>query len=91
MSFELARVTSKGQITIPKAIRDKLKLKEGDKVLFIESKDGKITIENAGLIALNRISDEVAPEIKKMNIAEDDVKQWFEEVRDELWKEIKEK
>ena len=29
-----AKVTSKGQITLPKALRDALKLKEGDRVLF---------------------------------------------------------
>jgi len=29
-----ARLTSKGQITIPKPVRDALKLKEGDQVLF---------------------------------------------------------
>ncbi|MBR5508946.1 MAG: AbrB/MazE/SpoVT family DNA-binding domain-containing protein, partial [Lachnospiraceae bacterium] len=34
--MELAKVTSKGQITIPIEIRRKLGLKEGDKVLFIE-------------------------------------------------------
>lgn len=29
-----ARVTSKGQVTIPKAVRDALGIKEGDEVLF---------------------------------------------------------
>ncbi len=32
---DFARVTSKGQITIPKAVRDALGLKEGDAVLFM--------------------------------------------------------
>ncbi len=31
----MAKVSSKGQINIPVAIRDKLNLKEGDKVVFI--------------------------------------------------------
>ena len=34
--MELAKITSKGQITIPAAIRKLLGLKEGDKVLFIQ-------------------------------------------------------
>ena len=37
--MELARITSKGQITIPVRIRKKLNLKEGDKVIFIEEGD----------------------------------------------------
>ena len=35
-AMELAKVTSKGQITIPIEIRRKLGIKEGDKVLLIE-------------------------------------------------------
>lgn len=30
-----ARITSKGQITIPKAVRDELALHEGDSVVFV--------------------------------------------------------
>ena len=29
-----ARVTSKGQVTVPKAVRDALGIKEGDEVVF---------------------------------------------------------
>ena len=34
--MELAKVTSKGQITIPIEIRKKLGIKNGDKILFVE-------------------------------------------------------
>jgi len=33
--MEIAKVSSKGQITIPIEIRKKLNLKEGDKVVFV--------------------------------------------------------
>ena len=33
--MELAKVTSKGQVTIPIAIRNMLGIREGDKILFI--------------------------------------------------------
>ena len=35
----MAKVTSKGQITLPKAVRDSLGLKTGDSVLFRVLKD----------------------------------------------------
>lgn len=33
---EIATITSKGQLTLPKSIRERMKLKEGDQVEFIE-------------------------------------------------------
>lgn len=44
--MELAKLTTKGQITIPVEIRKKLKVKAGDKVVFYED-NGRIFIENA--------------------------------------------
>ncbi|MEW5847692.1 MAG: AbrB/MazE/SpoVT family DNA-binding domain-containing protein [Myxococcota bacterium] len=40
-----ATVTSKGQITIPKAIRDELGLEPGDRLVFRRGRDGKVTVE----------------------------------------------
>ncbi len=39
-----ATITSKGQITIPKDIRDRLDLHAGDKISFIEDEDGSINL-----------------------------------------------
>ena len=39
----IATVTSKGQITVPLAVRSRLGLKEGDRVEFI-TQDGRTTI-----------------------------------------------
>lgn len=38
-----ATVTSKGQITIPKFIRERLKIQTGDKVHFFIDDSGKVT------------------------------------------------
>jgi len=43
--MELAKVTVKGQITIPIEIRRKLGVRNGDKILFVEE-DGRIYIAN---------------------------------------------
>ncbi len=44
----MPRITSKGQVTIPKRIRDHLGLKTGSQVAFRHSKDGKVTVEAQG-------------------------------------------
>ncbi len=40
-----ATVTSKGQITIPKAVRDTLELKPGDRVAFHVREDGVVEVQ----------------------------------------------
>ena len=39
----LARITSKGQTTIPKEIRDYLQLAAGDRVMFVQ-RDGEVIL-----------------------------------------------
>lgn len=39
-----AVVTSKGQITIPKAVRERLGVEAGDRVEFVETADGAFTV-----------------------------------------------
>ena len=43
-----ATLTSKGQITIPKEIREKLDLKKGDKLVLVE-KDGNVILRKVSL------------------------------------------
>ena len=38
-------VTSKGQVTIPKEIRDQLGLKPGDRVVFVKDRTGRISLK----------------------------------------------
>ena len=79
--MELAKVTSKGQITIPVEIRKQLNLKPGDKVLFIEE-NGKITLANSSLTALSTIQQELSGAAEKAEIRnEEDVIQLVKEVR----------
>lgn len=40
----IATITSKGQVTIPKVIRDELGLRQGDRLLFVLEDDGSIRI-----------------------------------------------
>lgn len=81
--MELARITSKGQITIPVQIRNKLKLKEGDKVFFYEEK-GKIIFQNASQVALTTFQTEMAGEAAKAGFeSEEDVVNYINKLRKE--------
>ena len=52
-------LTSKGQTTIPKKVRDALKLKTGDRLEFIIESDNRVTLRPAtsDLIALDGLLD----------------------------------
>lgn len=81
--MELAKVTSKGQITIPKTIRDLLNIKEGSKILFIE-KDNEIVIKNAAMISLEKIQNEFDGEAQRLNLkTEEDVVKLVKKFRKE--------
>lgn len=68
--MELAKVTSKGQITIPAEIRKKLHLKPGDKVLFVEQ-DDRITVMNSSLAALTAIQQRMADQAAQNDLTDE--------------------
>ncbi|WP_419938813.1 AbrB/MazE/SpoVT family DNA-binding domain-containing protein [Candidatus Palauibacter sp.] len=39
-----ATITSKGQVTLPKPIRDRLDLKAGDRIAFVMEEDGTLRV-----------------------------------------------
>ena len=44
----IARVTSKGQVTIPKQVRDRLNIKPGSAVDFVLADDGGVMLVKVG-------------------------------------------
>lgn len=81
--MELAKVTSKGQITIPVEIRRKLGVKTGDKILFVEDGD-KVVIINATLAALKEAQRQFVGEAERTGLRnEDDVMELIKEMRRE--------
>ena len=47
MNALVSTVTQKGQVTIPKHVRDSLQLVTGDKVEFVQNESGEIVIKPA--------------------------------------------
>lgn len=84
--MEISRISSKGQVTIPKSIREALKLSEGDRVAFIQD-NGKVVIAKASLLALRELQEALAKDAKKQGISEQDVLDELKQVREELWHE----
>ena len=81
--MELAKVTSKGQVTIPIEIRKKLGLKSGDKILFMED-SGKIYMINSSMNALREAQKAFAGEASRLGLENDeDVMAMIKELRQE--------
>ena len=79
--MELAKITSKGQITIPINIRKLLKLNDGDKVAFIE-KDGICIMINPTITAFDNVRKAFGGEAERLGLNDvDDVVALIKDVR----------
>ena len=56
----VATLTSKGQITLPKGIRERLGVKPGDRIAFREKPDGTIVVE-AEMVSLMDLFGVIKP------------------------------
>ena len=65
--MELAKITSKGQITLPIKIRRSLKLNDGDKVAFIE-KDGLFIVVNPTILAFENAQKAFEGEAERLGL-----------------------
>ena len=82
-AMEVAKITSKGQITIPIQIRKLLGVKEGDKVLFVEN-EGRVMMMNSSMEALRKAQAAFAGEAERVGLEnEQDVVDMVSELRRE--------
>ncbi|MDR0905210.1 MAG: AbrB/MazE/SpoVT family DNA-binding domain-containing protein [Oscillospiraceae bacterium] len=81
--MELAKITTRGQLTLPIEIRKRLGVREGSKVVFFEE-NGRIVIENAGMLALREAQTAMRGEAERLGVYdEDDVVAMIKEARKE--------
>ena len=66
-----ARITSKGQITVPKAIRDALGVEAGDRLAFRIQPDGAVLIEPE-TVDLRALRGRLVPERRGVTVEEMD-------------------
>lgn len=76
-----ARVMTKGQVTIPKNVREALGVESGDRVTFIVE-GNTIRIVNSAVYAIMRLQNQMQGEAEKAGfLSEDDVANWITQSR----------
>ena len=66
-----AKIMSKGQVTIPKDVREVLGVKSGDRVTFVVE-GNVVRIVNSAVYAMQMLQNEMAGEAIKAGITSDD-------------------
>lgn len=84
--MELSRVSGKGQVTVPKAIRERLNLREGDRVAFLEQR-GAVILTKASVVALRDLQDAIRAEADVHGVTEEELLRELERVREGRWHE----
>jgi AbrB family looped-hinge helix DNA binding protein len=83
--MQIAKITTKGQVTIPVEIRRQMTLNPGDKLLFVEE-DGRWYLENAAHVAIRRAQEAFSGEAERLGLRDEaDVVALVKEVRRERW------
>ncbi len=80
--MNFAKVSSGGGITVPAEIRRLLGLKPGDRILFLQNKNGEIVIDNASTRAVLTAQAAFDGAAERMNLSgEEDAQKLIDEVR----------
>jgi AbrB family looped-hinge helix DNA binding protein len=83
--MDMAKISVRGQVTIPAGIRKRLGLKNGDSVVFIED-GGRYFVENAALAAFNRMQEVFVGEAERAGLRDEtDVAAMVKEIRRDRW------
>ncbi len=77
-----AKVMAKGQITIPKDIREVLGVASGDRITFIVEK-GSVRMVNSAIYAMQVLQQEMAGEAEQSGLTDEDVTALVKELRSE--------
>ena len=84
MIVDMAKVMSKGQITIPKEIRQKLGVDTGDKLMIIWDGE-RVSMMNPVAYALKMIQMEMEGEAEKVGLGtEEEIIAYCKQIRKEL-------
>ena len=85
MPTPAVRVQERGQVTIPKEIRERLDLKKGDLVTFVETEEG-VMIKPAEIV-VSAALDEIGEALKERGLSLEELMERGREIRKDLVEE----
>lgn len=78
-----AKVMSKGQVTIPKDVRNVLGIESGDRITFIVE-NGNVRIVNSAIYAMQILQKDLEGKASEVGLdTEDDINELIKEIRSE--------
>jgi AbrB family looped-hinge helix DNA binding protein len=85
--MDMAKISVSGQVTIPAGIRQRLGLKDGDSVVFVEKGD-YIVLQNSNRLAFEEFQREMTGEAEKAGVrSEQDAVDLVNLIRQKMWEE----
>lgn len=79
-----AKISETGQITVPPAVRRKLRLKAGDEMLFYTNESGQIVVSNSAAATIRKAQDSFSAARDALGVqSEEDVRRLVDELRGE--------
>ena len=75
--MDIATLSSKGQITIPKAVREALGLKSGDKIVIQQEDNGRFYFDNAALVVFSRVDGDIKGVAQKADFKNEEEMQTY--------------
>ena len=82
MLIKTIRVSEKGQIAIPREIRERMDISQGDELIIVQN-DSKLLIEKA-----KKISNKIKDDFKDiLSHSEKSLKEIWDNPEDEIWSE----
>jgi len=85
MKYETVTIRARGRMTIPYAIRQSLNLKPGERIVFIETKNGLIL--QSAEVAINQALSAIGKDLKRKGISLEQLIIEGRKIRSELIKE----
>jgi antitoxin PrlF len=85
MATQLTRIQDKGQVTIPRNIRKRLKLKKGDLVTFVETEQGVVLLPAEAVVT--SAFSEIGRLLKGKGVTLGELLESGEKVRSQIAKE----